>query len=311
MKAGLQQINSMFYPAPITNEAGVLWDTPVAISGNDMWIQWKQAGTFAGADADYIGGCVRMASGAETFYSFMYDVDDYILTKAVAGSYTNLETGAITPAQDDIWRLEVEGTAIRVYRNDVLFESATDSDISSGGIGFTGRGIDGDASVYDIRGGHLPVGNTAVWNTGYYLQFGARDISNIVTADCGFSGPATIMTDGFISAAALHGVDHMHYVELDFARFVVPKSFAVHGTTSDWYSWDDIDILTKVESGDSWTEVATALTLDNQGVDGWKTSGDFSTITPCRYMRIEINSTANASNVCACEELRFLCVAVP
>jgi len=305
MKAGLRQDNAGIYPFPITEEAGVIWDTPVAIVGNDMWIQWKQIGTYTGA-ADYIGGCVRMASGAETFYAFMYDNNDYILTKASAGSYTNLKTGAITPAQGLVWRLEVVGTTISVYRDDVLFDSATDGDISSGGIGLTARGSSVLNSISDIRGGNLPVGDTAVWNTGYYMQFHLQDGANIVTDTCGFSSDAAL-ADGIVSAGTSHAVDHMHYIELDFGRFVVPSRLSSHGTTSDIYDWTDIDVKTKLEAADEWTEVATALTLDNEGIDGWKESGDFSTITHCRYMRIEINATLNASNTAGSEELRFLC----
>jgi hypothetical protein len=118
--------------------------------------------------------------------------------------------------------------------------------------------------------------------------------------------------DGTLNSSALHfSGDLPHFIELDFLEFRVPSRIRSHGTTSTYMDWTDVDVMTKVEIGDDWTEVATGLDLDNDGVDGWKESGEFSIIQPCRYVRVEINSTGWSGDFIGSEEVEFECVGIP
>ena len=82
-------------------------------------------------------------------------VDAYVIAKTVAGSYAQLVVGTSASGVTSVkLRLEVEGTAIRLYANDVLVASTTDSSITSGNfVGFNCN----TGPLYDwMRCGALP-----------------------------------------------------------------------------------------------------------------------------------------------------------
>ena len=63
-------------------------------------------------------------------------------------------------------------------------------------------------------------------------------------------------------------------------------------------TWTDFDISGKLNLGDSWTSIETGLSLSNPGgSDYWKDASlSGGEAGPYRYWRVDINSTANASN---------------
>jgi hypothetical protein len=71
----------------------------------------------------YYEGRIEFNNGVDTAYLF----------KLVAGVGTELDSdNTITWADGDVLKLEVEGTSLKLYQNDTVILSATDSDITSG-----------------------------------------------------------------------------------------------------------------------------------------------------------------------------------
>lgn len=306
LPANIQQTNNSWYPAKTGSYTGVRWSSlPVALATNDNFMQMELIGSWT-SNADYIGPAVRVSNSAATCYMFLIDGDDYILRKVVADAETDLKTGSLAVAAGDVIRLEAVGTLISAYKNDVLVDSATDSAIASGDPGVIAEGLGSANKIIQLRAGDVPVGNVSVYG-GYAAA--PSDERHYVDS-CFTSNPTDIM-NGSTDTSALHVTDHMHWFEIDFLELRVPSRIRTHGQAAARFDWDDVDVLTKVESGDGWTEVATALDLDNDGIDGWRSSGDFSIIQPCRYVRVEINSTLEADNDIATEEVQFFCTTIP
>ncbi|TDE02819.1 hypothetical protein [Jiangella asiatica] len=108
----------------------------------DMYVQLVIP-DFGGASYADIGLCVRMSADRQTFYCFKRitqagTVDaTWEIRKYVGGELTYLaDPGVSVPfVFPETSRIEVEGDEIRVYINDVLIDSVTDSDITAGSFG--------------------------------------------------------------------------------------------------------------------------------------------------------------------------------
>lgn len=103
--------------------------------------QWAQVKILS-LTATYNGPAVRVASGAQTGYMLGIDITGVVyLVKELAGTQSNLATSAAaTVAANDILKLQVVGTSLTAYVNDVLVPdlSFTDSDIATGLFGLGG-----------------------------------------------------------------------------------------------------------------------------------------------------------------------------
>lgn len=108
---------------------------------------WWNAATFANdhfaevtitttASNAFIGPAVRVSSGGN-YYGFYGDNATRYLISVVGGTWTQLATLGTGFANNDVVRLEVEGTTLRAYVNGVLWTSVTDSNLSSGSAGLT------------------------------------------------------------------------------------------------------------------------------------------------------------------------------
>ena len=312
--AGIQQTNNTWYPAKSTGYTGVRWSTlPVALLTNDNYMQIEAIGAWTNV-GDYVGPALRMASDQTSFYAFLVDGnDDYIIRRVFEGSLTDVKTGALGVAivPGSIIRIEVLGDVITAYIDGNLIDTYTDVEVSKNTTGDPGIVADGLGStnlIVNFHSGDLESeGNLSVYGDYAHVPTDSRHI----TASCSWSDDDELM-DGNVSSSALHfNATLPHYFEADFLDFRVPSKIRVHGSTSDYMDWDNVDVLTKVDIGDDWTEVATALDLDNDGVDGWKSSVEFSILQPCRYIRVEINSTLNGSNFIGAEEVEFYCTNIP
>ncbi len=312
--AGLQQSNNVWYPAKTGGYTGVRWSTlPIALLTDDNYMEVEAIGSWTNIN-DWIGPALRMSDIQTSFYAFLVDGnDDYIIRRVFEGNATDVKTGALGVAivPGSIIRIEVLGDVVTAYIDGNLIDTYTDVEVSKNTTGDPGVVVDGLGSTNDIVNFHAgdldSEGNLGVY--GDYAH--ATTDSRHITASCSWSDDNEIM-DGNISSSALHFSSVLpHYFEADFLDFRVPSKIRVHGTTSDYMDWNDVDVLTKVDIGDEWTEVATALDLSNDGLDGWKESINFTLIQPCRYIRVEINSTLNGSNFVGAEEVEFYCTSIP
>jgi hypothetical protein len=90
------------------------------------------------------GYCLNIASG------------NWYLGRIVSGSWTQIATGAKAFSAGEVIRLEVSGTTLKMYQDDVQFGGdQTDSNISTGAPGVSGRGWDGGTSATSWEGGEL------------------------------------------------------------------------------------------------------------------------------------------------------------
>lgn len=132
---------------------------PHAAGSNYQVMRWNGAGTFSDdqyakvsienftfQSADYRAGVVVRCS-ADTdanadYYAFWVQDDGGAssrtskLVKVVNGALTELDSRVGAWASDDTVSLEVEGTTLRAYKNDVELFSVDDPDITTGKPGF-------------------------------------------------------------------------------------------------------------------------------------------------------------------------------
>lgn len=310
--AGIQQTNARWYPAKTTNYTGVRWSTlPVPLLTNDNYMQVEAIESWTNVN-DWIGPALRMSDTQASFYGFLVDGDDnYVIRRTFEGSESDEKSGALGVAivPGSIIRIEVSGDTVSCYIDGNLIDTYTDVNVSkntTGDPGIIAEGLGTSNGIVNFRAGDLASeGNLAVFGD---YAWRPKDDRHYV-GSC-LDGDDAV--DGVINTASLHiAAAHPHWIEIDFLDFRVPSRIRNHGATAAYYDWDDVDILTKVNIGDDWTEVATGLDLDNDGIDGWKSSGDFAIIQPCRYVRIEINSTLYGGDGIGSEEVQFLCISQP
>ena len=79
------------------------------------------------------GVVFRSTTNTKDQYRLVASAAGYSFGKMVSGTFTNISHGAGTTfASGDCMRLEMQGTAWRVYKNGVLFDSGTDSSFANG-----------------------------------------------------------------------------------------------------------------------------------------------------------------------------------
>jgi hypothetical protein len=293
-------------PFPVIGRGLVYWTPPVALAGNDQWMDVELVGPWNDLSG-IIGPCVRVSTTTMTFYGLGVEGDNWELLRSVAGVETVLDSAAITPIAGDVFRLEIEGTTLRAYRNDVIISTVVDANIASGTLGMYSGAIASANAIYIVRGGDLPIGDLAVFED--YIGNNADERH---LGDTCFNAAVGDVDDGQVISSSTHFAVHTpHYIEWDMGFVCVPskfRSWSPNATSSDWTG---ISVQTKVESGDAWTTVATGLSTAPTGIDGWREVATFSIIQPARYLRIEIIDTAHASGWIQSEEIQFFGTAEP
>lgn len=128
---------------------------------NDQYAKVQLIDVNTGFGTDYFGGVLVRASGdtpesARDYYAAVVfaDVTDFEtrLFKVVNGTYTQLATTTGTVwADNDTISCEVEGTALRVYKNDVQIAAlnATDSSLTTGKPGLIGADLQASVILLD------------------------------------------------------------------------------------------------------------------------------------------------------------------
>jgi len=101
--------------------------------------QWAQITipTMAATNTNFAGAIVRANTvGSDNDYAvFVYSGILYI-QKRLNGAYSsNLVSQSWTPTNGDVYRIEISGTTVTSFANNILVASVTDSSISSGSAG--------------------------------------------------------------------------------------------------------------------------------------------------------------------------------
>jgi hypothetical protein len=298
--------------APALSSAGVMVLMPDSIGAlaANMWSEYSISGSGWDEENDYGGCTVRHQEGANTYYAFWHENNTYQLFKVVAGTKTVLQSGAVTPVSNtDVWRLEVNGSTLTVYRNGVQFETDTDTDIPSAGLGgIITEGFDNNARIGRIRFGNLPYSesdNYYVWNQ--FIPNYQNAIVTFTNTCADWQNNSRQHGMGTVTPG-LANTNHVHDLEIDYGepRLVTRFRVYAHGSYLDQANWTDFDVEGKLNSGDDWTMLGEALQMYNTSASGWNYSGAFnSSAMACRYYKITINSTAHASNAASSSETEF------
>ncbi|HET7157818.1 MAG TPA: hypothetical protein VFI62_02410 [Burkholderiales bacterium] len=118
--------------------------------------QWAQATVKVKTSTSWIAVTARASGTVNTYYAGGCDPLDFggsearRIWKNVAGTRTSLATEAINVAVNDVLRLEVQGTTIKLFVNGVERLSAVDAAIASGSPGMLGRASAGtDVQQFD------------------------------------------------------------------------------------------------------------------------------------------------------------------
>lgn len=102
------------------------------------------------AASDGVGLAVRCSSSATTYYGMYFTGSlNMWLFKVITGSWTQLGSAVAVPADNDVLRLEVEGTTLRPTKNGSSTGTPgnqTDSAIASGSGGVSGWGSAGSST---------------------------------------------------------------------------------------------------------------------------------------------------------------------
>jgi hypothetical protein len=118
---------------------------------------------------EYGGPTVRVATAAVSWYLAYCNTNTVKLYKWVAGTPTQIGSDSNVIANDDIVRIEAEGTTLRVYKNDTQQGSdQTDATLASGSAGISAYST---ASHYDDwEGDNLAAGVSITPTQYYYLN---------------------------------------------------------------------------------------------------------------------------------------------
>lgn len=138
--------------------------------GNDQYGQVKVVSSTTGSVG--LGAMCRGSDSARTYY-FAYGKvatgGTWFLKKRVAGTASDLTSGSVDVAANDVMYIEASGTSISLKKNGVtVLGPITDSAIASGWAGFivfVDSGVVGDAVIDDWEGGDLSAGGRTAKNT--------------------------------------------------------------------------------------------------------------------------------------------------
>jgi len=107
-------------------------------------------------DDYFFGAAVRVS--LNNGYCFGVDTNGYRLWKVVSSVYSLITSGSVTVADSDVFRLEIIGTTLRMFKNGVqVGTDQTDSDLSAGNPGVGGIGWDSYTANDNFEGGNLLV----------------------------------------------------------------------------------------------------------------------------------------------------------
>jgi hypothetical protein len=141
-------------------EEGVWWNATTF--ANDHFAEVTITQTASNA---FIGPAVRVSSGGN-YYGFYADNSGWYLIAVVGGVWSSLDSGTGGFANNDVVRLEVEGTTLRalVTRSGTQTEWAnvTDSSLSSGSAGLTSWANNTDGRLDDFTAADLGAGAITV-----------------------------------------------------------------------------------------------------------------------------------------------------
>jgi peptide deformylase len=139
-----------------------------AVSSSDNYCQAK----FVSSAIKICGVATRFSSSANTAYvGWINNATTIRISKNVTGTLTNLASGTISWAQNNVYKIEANGTTINAYENGAGSPAATvtDSSIVSGTCGgfmayeaVTTAAMFDDFEVGDIGGGGGPTISTTV-----------------------------------------------------------------------------------------------------------------------------------------------------
>ena len=135
-------------------EACEHWNASVNDIGDD---QYSQA-VVVNNGGDYLGVAVRMkaSSGAGDCYIFYWNSAGGYLSSQVNGTRTNHQTALTVPTTGQEAKIEIIGTTVKAYINDV--QVGSDLDVSGIGLvggqpGLFGYGLVNDGTLDDFEGG--------------------------------------------------------------------------------------------------------------------------------------------------------------
>jgi hypothetical protein len=115
--------------------------------------QWTEA-DLTGVGAGILGPCVRFTSGGDFYYTWVNGANISIF-KRVSGTYTQVGSNGPAWTASAKYRLEAQGTTIRLYVAGTLVITATDSSIASGQPGLLGANST-SVTADNFRCGDLP-----------------------------------------------------------------------------------------------------------------------------------------------------------
>lgn len=119
------------------NPGGDSWATYAGTFANDQYAEATVSATLA--NGAFSGLVVRCnTSGTKTYYAINWDIDSTFFYEYVAGTYTQYGAPGAPFSAGDLIRLEIIGTALKVYQNGSVYASQTTSAIASGSPGLTG-----------------------------------------------------------------------------------------------------------------------------------------------------------------------------
>lgn len=102
----------------------------VDLAAADHFAQVTLVTNDAGINA---GVCCRFASASFTCYAYIYHANTaYTLYSISGGTFTQLGTGTLTRAANDVVKIQASGSSIKCFLNGTLDISVTDSSITTG-----------------------------------------------------------------------------------------------------------------------------------------------------------------------------------
>ena len=286
------------------------------ITDADMWAEALTAQDWVGGNADWMGISVRHDQAAVNFYSFWLNAaagdPQWQLLKTVAGVETLLDSGVNWVPGPDQWiRLEIEGTNLRAYIDDVEVASETDGDITAvnDGIGFVGDGFELNQGFSNLRGGPLPVPAFPVF---LYNEWVSNHMAIEGDGCFDFGTPGeTFDANTAIGLSHLGGPIHDigtgtdgHYFEGDLGEIRRIVAMRTEGSGSSAY-WKDVNVKARVLETDEWTTICTLGAPSRDGLAGWHYLF-MDTIMDAQYVRVE-GAPSSGDSTWGTDECEFWC----
>lgn len=150
---------------------------------NDQWAQCLIGTTSSSSDDTGFGVVVRGATSGSGYVALVNTNNKVSVGKYVTGTYTSLSVISTTVGNGDVLRLEVQGTTLRVFVNNVqVGTDITDAALSSGSPGLARKGSSGN-NVDDFHAGDF--------NGPFAISVTQVDASGAQSG----SGPVTVPAD--------------------------------------------------------------------------------------------------------------------